>query len=892
MSEKRKATTIITAHNNADFDALAAMIAASKLYPGAALIFPGSQEKTLRNFFIESATYLFDFINARDLDLDSVRTLVLVDTRQRSRLAHVNQILDKEGLDIHAYDHHPDSEDDLPHSAGAVLPWGATTSIIALRIRDKGLRLTEDEATILGCGIFEDTGSFTFSSTTEHDFMAAAWLKSQGMDLNVVADLLHRDLTAEQITILNDLLESAQAHDINGVRVIIAEVSLEQYVGDFALLVHKMMDIQNIRTLFALGRMQDRIVLVARSRTPDVDVGLICTSLGGGGHAYAASANIKDRTLSQVRDELFALLYSHINPHFLVKDIMSAPAIVLEQDSSIIHAVELMNRFGFKALPVVEKDSMRCAGVLDLAIAVRAVAHDLGNMAVDEYMQRDCSIVHPNSDLYPVIEIIIGQHQRLAPVVDNGSIVGVISRTDLINTLIEEPARIPETLLPEKGRERNIRTLLKERLPKRHYDLLQQAGQLGQELGTTVYVVGGFVRDILLRRPNLDIDLVVEGDGITYAKKLAEALGGRVRPHYKFKTAVVILRHEPGEVEQHIDVATARLEYYEYPAAMPTVELSSIKMDLFRRDFTINALAVQLNPGHFGRLVDFFGAQRDIKEKALRVLHSLSFVEDPTRMLRAVRFEQRFDFKIGAQTLRLIKNALQLDLLQRLSGSRLFNEFKLILEEGHPLSCLRSMNRLELLTAIHSKLKLTPTHESLLGELERVLSWYKLLYVEPQPVNWIAYLLALTSGWSDEEAESLAQRLNFSRKLERDFLSLRLLVFEANEQVLHWNARNGTLSQLFFLLEPIRLEGVLYIMARCKQETIKRSVSNYLAQLQHIKLDITGKDLLAMGLEPGPMVGGVLREVMAAKIDGKAPSLLSQLAVAERVMREKGILPE
>ncbi len=892
MPEKRKADVVITAHNNADFDALAAMIAASKLYPDAALVFPGSQEKTLRNFYIESATYLFNFINAKDVEVDAVKTLVLVDTRQRSRLAHIQNILDKPDLVVHAFDHHPDSEDDVPHSVGTIEAWGATTSILSLMLRDKGLELTEDEATILGCGIFEDTGSFTFASTTEHDFEAAAWLKIQGMDLNVISDLLHRDLTAEQITILNDLLESAQAHDINSVRVIIAEVSLERYVGDFALLVHKMLDIQNIRTLFALGRMQDRIVLVARSRTPDVDVGQICSSLGGGGHSFAASATIKDRTLSQVRDELFALLYSHINPHFLVKDIMSTPAMSVANDASMESAVETMNHYGFKALPIVERGTKRCTGVLDLAIAVRAVAHDLGHIAVEEYMQRDCSIVHPHSDLYPVIEIIIGQRQRLAPVVENGEIVGVITRTDLINTLIEEPARIPETLIPEKNRERSIRTLLKERLPAKHYSFLEKAGQLGHELDTPVYVVGGFVRDILLRRQNLDIDLVVEGDGIAFAKVLAKRLGGRVRPHYKFKTAVVIVSNGNGEEEQHVDVATARLEYYEYPAALPTVELSSIKMDLFRRDFTINALAVQLNPGHFGKLVDFFGSQRDIKDRVLRVLHSLSFVEDPTRMLRAVRFEQRFDFQIGGQTLRLIKNAIQLELLKRLSGTRLFNEFRLILEEGHPLACLRSMSRLDLLQAVHQKLKLTPSLETLLEEVERVLSWYRLLYMEPPPQNWILYLLALCSTWSTEEVDELAVRFNFSKRLEKDFVNLRVLTAEIYEKVLQWNATKGPLSRLCSLLEPLGLEGCLYLMARCRNDGIKRSISNYIANLQFIKLDISGQDVLAMGMEPGPMVGEVLRDVLASKIDGKAPSLLSQLAMAEHIMREKGLLPK
>jgi tRNA nucleotidyltransferase (CCA-adding enzyme) len=883
--------TIITAHNNADFDALAAMVAASKLYPGATLVFPGSQEKTLRNFFIQSATYLFNFQNARDIDPDSVETLVLVDTRQASRLQHIHKILEKRNLVIHIYDHHPDSDEDLKAEQGLVAPWGATTSILVQQLKERELTLTPDEATILGCGIFEDTGSFTYNSTTSHDFEAAAWLRDQGMDLNVIADLLNRDLSSEQIAILNSLLEAAVAHEINGVQVVITEVTLDHYVGDFALLVHKMLDMENIRSIFALGLMQDRIHLVARSRTPDVDVGHICNSLGGGGHAFAASATIKDRTISQVKDELFALLYTHINPQLLVKDLMSKPAVTVQKSDTLREAFEVMTRFGLKTIVVVEPGGRQCAGVLDRTIADKAIAHELDQLPVREYMQRDCAVINPESDLYPVIEIIIGQRQRLVPVVQDGDVIGVITRTDLINTLIEEPARIPETLLPEKNRERSIKTLLRERLPNFHFHLLELAGNLADELGYAAYAVGGFVRDILLRRQNLDLDMVVEGDGVAFAQALSTRLNGRIRPHHKFKTAVVIFKGPKGE-DQRIDVATARLEYYEYPAALPTVELSSIKMDLFRRDFTINALAVQLNRAHFGRLVDFFGAQRDIKERTLRVLHSLSFVEDPTRILRAIRFEQRFNFQLGGQTTRLIKNALNLELLQRLSGSRLFHEFKLIMDEKNPLACLRSMQRFNLLQAIHPQMHLSPNVDALLEEVEKVLNWHRLLFLEEEPRSWLIHLLGLCSGWSEEDALRLAQRLNFSKRVEKEFLTLRSLVAAANDRLLYWSKISRKLSELYAILIQLPIEGVLYVMARTQSKSVRKHISLYLTSLRNIKIELSGDDVIDLGVKPGPLVGETLWQLLAAKIDGKAPTLLSQLGAAEKIIREGAVYAE
>jgi tRNA nucleotidyltransferase (CCA-adding enzyme) len=333
-----QAHTVITSHANADFDALAAMIAASRLYPGAVLIFPGSQEKNLRNFYIQSTTYLFNFKHFKDIDPAAVELLVVVDTRQKSRLPHVQPLLDKPGLTIHVYDHHPDTDEDLVAVFSRVMPWGSSTTILVHEMISRGIVPSTEEATVLGLGIFEDTGSFSFASTTPEDFRAGAWLRENGMDLGVISDLLARDLSSEQIKILSALIESAKRHDFHGIEIVIAEVSTEDFVSDFAYLVHKFIDMENIRVTFALGRMGDRIHLVARSRTAEVNVGTICSFFGGGGHGYAASATIKDKTLSQVHDELLALLYSHINPQLVAATLMSKPPVVIESDRSMAAA--------------------------------------------------------------------------------------------------------------------------------------------------------------------------------------------------------------------------------------------------------------------------------------------------------------------------------------------------------------------------------------------------------------------------------------------------------------------------------------------------------------------------------------------------------------------------
>lgn len=878
---KVPAETIITAHMNADFDCLAAMVAAGKLYPEGVLVFPGSQEKNLKDFFIQSAIYMFDFKSAKEIDFSTVKRLVVVDTRQRPRLRHVEEAFANPDLEIHVYDHHPDTDEDVDADVSFVLPWGSASAVVTAEIMKRGLTLTKDEATMIGLGIYEDTGSFSFSSTTTHDFDAAAYLLSQGMELDVVAELTNREMSAEQVKVLNDLIESAQTHEINSIQVVVAEVSINEYFHDFALLAHKLLEMENIKVLFALGRMGDHVQVVARSKDKDVDVGRICKSLGGGGHSYAASAAVKDKTLPQVRDELFALLYSEINPQLRVGALMSKPAVTANADQTIRDAVDVMTRFGLKALPILDPETKGFVGILEHDIADKAVSHKLGHMPAVEYITRKPTTIDVGGDLYEAVEIILGQGQRLVPVIDTGKVVGVITRTDLVNLLIEEPARIPESLLPDKKRERSIKGALRDRLPEDLLALLHKAGELAESMGFGAFVVGGFVRDLILHVPNLDVDFVIEGDGIEFAEAFAKEIGGRVRAHKKFKTAVVILPDG-----SHIDVATARLEYYEYPAALPTVELSSIKMDLFRRDFSINALAVHLNPKQFGLLADFFGGRQDLKEGRIRVLHSLSFVEDPTRILRAVRFEQRYGFAIGAQTERLIRNALQLDLISKLSGKRIFNELELILVEPKATLCLRRLKQLKVLKAIHPKLDPTPAKEQLLDEMETVLSWYRLLYSSSMPDLKTVFLLVLCDGMHHDDVVSLLKRFDIAKKKGNDFVLLRKQVAETLRKLKKALGKDVPHSELYFMLEDVPLEAVLYIMAKSDKETTRKRLSNYLAKLKDEHLQIDGKDLMQLGVPSGPLMGEILRKLKAALLDDQATCRADQLELAKRLLEE------
>ncbi|MBQ4132178.1 MAG: CBS domain-containing protein [Desulfovibrionaceae bacterium] len=876
---------IITGHVNADFDCLAAMVAAGKLYPDATLVYPGSKERAVNSFFMQRAYSSFGFYTMSEIDFSQVELLVAVDTRQRKRLPHVETVFANPGLRVHVFDHHPPNEDDIEAEFIRIENWGATVSILIEELKARNISLTPDEATLLGIGLYEDTGSLVFSSTTEHDLLAAAWLLGQKMDLNVIAELIRKTMTPDQVALLHTMLESGHLQEINGIPILIMDVALETFVGDFSDLVQHAMQMTRSKVIFALAAMGDKVQIVARSSVPEVDCSRICASFGGGGHAGAASASVKDKTLSEAREALFGLLFSLVNSQILVRDIMSSPPHFVRENHSIAEAEEIMVRYALKAMPVVSPDTGLCTGIIEHQLAAKALVHGLGEQSVSEYMSRAFFSIDAASSLYSLMEIVIDEQQSLIPVLDNKRLIGVVSRTDIMEALLEDTARVPEALPPEDQKSRNIQSFLLSRLPDEHIEWLRAAGQKAESMGMEVYAVGGFVRDLLLGKPNFDIDLVVEGDGIEFARAFSEDLGGRIRPHHEFKTAAIIFHDEQG-VRQRIDVATARLEYYKHPAAMPTIELSSIKMDLYRRDFTINALAVHLNPERFGLLVDFFGGQRDMKEKIVRVLHALSFVEDPTRILRAVRFEQRFKFNLSNQTERLIKNALKLNVLDKLSGSRIFNELQLMMEEDSPLSCFLRMDRLRLADAIHPLLKISSTKEESIVNLEKTLSWHRLSYFSPLADPWICYFLCLCGGAKYLDAASLLERMGFNDNARKNFLSMREEVNIVLKKIQKMGRARNSLSMSAFhdMLGELPTEAILYILSNMDDEEERKPLVHYITAIRNMKADISGEDLIALGGTPGPVFGEILRQVFRSKLDGQAVSRTAQLNLARELL--------
>ena len=857
---------VITTHINADFDAVASMIAAGRLYPNAIMVFPGSQEKNLRNFYIQSVIYLFNVARIKDVDIPAVGRLILVDTRQRDRIGPLEKILENENLSLHIYDHHPDAPGDLKGEVEMVSQVGANATIMTELLSARGIDLTPEEATVLALGIYEDTGSFTFLSTTPRDYLAAAHLLSAGADLNVVSEMISRELTADQVALLYELINSARVHIYNGVEIVLAQAATEHYVDELAVLVHKMMDIQNLNVMIALVHMEGRVYMVARSRLTQVNVGELARMMGGGGHPAAAAATIKNMPLTQATDKLLSLLPAVMGPVRTARDIMVYPVISVGPDESLAMAREKMLRYNINVVPVLNADESVCGFISRMDVG-KALHHGMDEYRVSDIMTTEFSVVSPEATFAEIQGLIVDRKQRILPVVEEGRPVGVITRTDLLNILTNETS-VPGSLVedgtdPQTGRTKRISKLMDEMLPRNILNLLGDIGRTADNIGFQAYAVGGFVRDIILRQENLDIDVVIEGDAIRFAEVFEAAHPEvRVRPHRKFNTAIILF---PDGFK--VDVTTARLEYYEHPAALPTVERGSLRLDMYRRDFTINTLAVALNKRKFGVVIDYFRGLRDLKDGYIRVLHNLSFVEDPTRVFRAIRFEQRFGFKIGKLTAALIQNAVKHDVFHKLSGKRLLGEIRLILREEDPGPALARMAEFDLLKFLHPNLIFDRRTRSLFQRIKKVRDWFDLTCMSEQYKAWLVYFLGLLNGMSQEEVEKISDRL-IPLKREREIM---LHEKPLADKVLGRLDRQKRISPgaLYRALHPFSTESILYMMAKTQQDVTTKTLAGYFMQLRQVKTDLNGEDLIKMGFSPGPVFKKILDTLLEAKLNGE-----------------------
>ncbi len=833
----------IFTHENADFDALAALLGAKKIYPEAVAVLPHRLNRNVRDFCTLYADAL-PITRPDDLPRRKFKQVVVVDAQGTPSARGMSDT-----TCVHIIDHHPLAREltkGMTFSGGDV---GATTTLFVEQIREMELPLTPLDATLLLLGVYEDTGSLSYGTTTARDARAAAFLLEHGANLSDVNDFLHHPLTDPQRKLYQRLLERIETVEIAGHAIAIAAARAGEYIEEVSTLAHQLRELYDPAALFLLVQMDDHIQMVARSDRAAIDVSAIAEAFGGGGHDKAAAALIRSKDLKRVKAKLLKWLKASVRPSVTVREVMSSGVHTLEPSASVAQAAEIMNRYGHEGFPVVRRGKL--VGVLTRREIDRAVHHQLAHAPIKNFMRKPVSVA-PDDSLEKLREVMIEADLGQVPVLEKNTVIGIVTRTDVIKQW--------ETARPSRAEEMAAR--LQKWLPPELLALLRHASETARDLGFSLYIVGGFVRDLLLNQPNLDLDLVVEGDAIRLAKQLAKEYGGRVHGHTRFGTAKWMEIPNTSQIN-HLDFTTARTEFYAHPSALPEVERSSIKQDLRRRDFTINTLAICLDPDRYGQLLDPFGGEEDLQRGLIRVLHNLSFVEDPTRILRAVRLEQRLGFKIEARTAELIGDAL--DMLHRVSGERVRNELSLIFQEGEPAKAMARLNDLGVLKAIFPKLTFSQWHAAKFSAAR----------ANRHPLTFFGLL---AYRFSAKDTADFAARLAFSNA---ETETLRQVV-ALREQARTLAANALSPSAVYRLLEDYSDEALAIFALASDDSHIRERVELFRTRLRQIAPELSGDDLKRMGIPPGPAYRNILSRLRDARLDGD----VSTRAEEEALVRE------
>jgi tRNA nucleotidyltransferase (CCA-adding enzyme) len=906
---------LILCHTTADFDTLGAAIALSLLQPGSKVVLTGDAHPTVRDFLALHRDE-YALIERRSVDPQQIRALFVMDTQWRDRLGKAAEWLDLP-IPVTVYDHHLNTDGNLVATQTHIEAVGATTTLLVEQLQAQQVALTSAQATVMALGIHVDTGSLTFDHTTVRDAAALTWLMAQGASLRAIAEYVEPSLPAEVQDLLSPALAQLQTETVQGFSLAWVMLAVDRHIPGLSSLAAWLMNLTDADVLLLAARYplneagEERLTVIGRCRgsagatsTAGIHLDELFKPLGGGGHPRAAALSLRSVEPQAVLNELLTQLKAQMPPPPIARSLMSSPVRTIRPETTIAEAQRILLRYGHSGLAVMAQGQL--VGVISRRDLDIAFHHGFSHAPVKGYMATNLKTIAPDEALPDIEALMVTYDIGRLPVLEQGKLVGIVTRTDVLRQLHQErseqrseqqnpSATSPLGFTPAMGK-----GLLQSRLLSSIQQVLNAAAQQAEQQGWQLYLVGGAVRDLLLAKPDDpllidDIDLVVDGfhpeieiiadsiaapsansaAGVALARALQQIYpAARLQVHGQFQTAAILWHNDPLLDSLWIDIATARTEFYPYPAANPEVEASSIRQDLYRRDFTINALAIRLTEPRQGEILDFFGGLLDLAAKLIRVLHANSFIEDPTRIYRAVRFAVRLGFQIEPQTEGYIRYAIASGVYQRLQTdktpalqTRLKQELKYILQAPYWKAAVQKLSDLGALCCIHADLKLT---RQLWWQLRLGDRWLKRFDPAVTLPHWQVLLETLLSALEPEQRQQAAERLQLSgdgierlrelSELERA-IALRYLPGGA--------AISGSLpSQTVHLLSSHDLP-TLILLACTQPRLVRRQVWKYLTHWRHLKSPIDGNDLKALGYLPGRQYKQILDALLTATLDGQ-----------------------
>lgn len=944
---------VILCHTTADFDTLGAAVGLARVLPGSRIVLTGGMHPTVKEF-LSLHRDAYPLIERRSVLPQQIKTLHLVDAQARSRFGKAAEWLDLEHLQgIYLYDHHP-SAPPLEVRPGVPL-WiqveavGATTTLMVERLQKAQVTLKNWEATVMALGIHADTGSLTFEYTTARDALALAWLMEQGASIAAIGEYVEGCLSPPLQSLLSLALDRLEQETLYGQSVAWVLLNAPEFIPGLSTLATRLIDLTDSDVLLLgvqypqnPGERNNRVVFIGRSRCGEVNLCSVLEPLGGGGHPRAATATYHlapEESVEALLEKVLEGIRGQIPLPPLARELMSSPVRTILPSTPIAEAQRILLRYGHSGLSVVNDRGM-LVGIISRRDIDLALHHGFAHAPVKGYMTLNPKTIAPETPLPTIQHLMVTYDIGRLPVLQGDRLLGIVTRTDLLRWLHPpKPQETPilKTIAAGPALPTPLQLLASQLVPAL-WNFLQRAAEAATERGWHLYLVGGAVRDaylaLLSGDQNLqqdpqqnhlnpsntlflqDIDLVVDGchpgqTCVTWTEaagvELAQALlaqypSARLEVHGRFQTAALLWHQDPQLGSLWVDIATARTEFYPYPAANPEVEASSIRQDLYRRDFTINALALRLTPPQPGELLDFFGGLVDLEAGIVRVLHSNSFIEDPTRIYRAVRFAVRFGFTLEPQTLASIHYAIDSGVYDRTQDenavapalqTRLRAELQYLFEAPYWKKALQLLGNLKALRCIHRHLELTPELWRQIRVADYCLRHFRLKPQQPPteaPLShWLLLVEVLLLHLRPQETESVAVKL----QLPLDSIE-RLRQFPQVQQHLQevltpsivpltlerpsptpepWVREPGPYSPLrpsvlVQCLKPYDVPTLILLTLKLDNRTLRRSLWQYLTHWRWVKPPLSGEDLKQLGYKPGKLFQVMLNQLLTAYLDG------------------------
>ncbi|MEH2250455.1 CBS domain-containing protein [Nostoc sp.] len=882
---------LILCHTTADFDALGAAVGLTRLLPGSKIVLTGGSHPPVRDFLALHRDE-YSLIERRSVNAEKIRSLTVVDTQQRDRLGKAAEWLDLPDLrEIIVYDHHLGQESDIPATRSHISSVGATTTLIVEQLQQQQISLTPAEATVMALGIHVDTGSLTFDQSTPRDALALAWLMEHGASLSVISTYRDPGLSLQLQQLLTEALENLEYLYLHGYTVAWVTLKTDGFVPGLSSLVSELVELTEIDAIllaneYPLGESDLRLTVIGRSQIPKTNLNRLFQLLGGGGHSQAASLNLRKVDSQAILKQLLDGVKAQIPHPPTARDLMSSPVRTILPETTIAEAQRILLRYGHSGLAVVDAQK-QLVGIISRRDIDIALHHGFNHAPVKGYMTVNLKTITPDTTLPEIEALMVTYDIGRLPVLENGQLVGIVSCTDVLRELHQErdgeKGRGGDSQKRRGGKSNLSLPQLEKKLAPQLWQLLTKASAEAEKRGWHLYLVGGAVRDLLLTEAAgslmiKDIDLVVDGfhksadvgAGVELAKALQQVYpAARLEIHGAFQTAALLWHKDPELDSLWVDIATARTEFYPYPAANPEVEASSIRQDLYRRDFTINAIALRLTTPRAGELLDFFGGLIDLQAKQIRVLHANSFIEDPTRIYRGVRFAVRFGFQIEPQTEEFIRYAINSGVYDRTAQensrtpalqTRLKTELKYILEAPYWKLALQLLDNLGALQCIHPTLKLNAELLRQLRLLERSLRRF-----DPQPtlIHWEMRLETLIAQLAPEYRAKVAKNL----QLPEDSIARLKNLAQVQTEVMRLLPSLQRPSQVVQLLRQDDLPMLILITVQSPRE-IRHQIWEYFTVWANVQPLLNGNDLKKLGYKPGPQYRQILDDILAATLDG------------------------